>query len=179
MRESHNLQTGAITITPSENAPPLCLDEEELLRLVEALRHADRKLRIAVGRWRRSKRSEARLEDSYIDLRIALEALYLKDFDDERSQEMRFRLPLFGAWHLAENLKQRRSIRKTLRAAYDMASKAVHGGEVLKEPGAGQYRKARAELSRAQDLCRCGALKLLREGPPEDWTDLVLGGPDS
>ena len=177
--ESHNHQTGAITITPSDNAPPLRLDEEELLRIVEALRHADRKLRIAASRWRRSKRSEAGLEDSYIDLRIALEGLYLKDFNDERSQEMRFRLPLFGAWHLANTLEERRSIRKTLRAAYDMASKAVHGGEVLKEAGAGTYWKARAELDRAQDLCRCGILKLLREGPPKDWGDLVLGGPDS
>ena len=174
---SHNHQTGTITITPSEDASPLRLDEEDLLRVLEALRHADSKLRIAVGRWRRSKRAEARLEDGYIDLRIALEALYLKDFDDERSQEMRFRLSLYGAWHLAENLEERRSIRKTLRDAYDMASKAVHGGEVPKGEGAGHYWKARAELTRAQDLCRRGILKLLCEGPPEDWSDLVLGGP--
>ena len=37
----------------------------------------------------------------YIDLRIALESLYLRDFANEHSQEMRFRLALFGAWHLA------------------------------------------------------------------------------
>lgn len=175
---THDLRTGVWTITPSEDAQPLCLDEEVLSRIIEALRHADEKLRIAVGRWRRSKRPESRLEDSYIDLRIALEALYLKDFDDERSQEMRFRLPLFGAWHLAENLEERRSIRKTLRAAYDMASKVVHGGEVVKGSGSGPYWEARAELDRAQDLCRRGILKLLLEGPPRDWTDLVLGGPD-
>ena len=176
---SQDALTGEVTITPSSKAPPLCLDEVDLLRIVESLRHADKKLRIAARRWRRSKRPEARLEDSYIDLRVALEALYLKDFDDERSQEMRFRLPLFGAWHLSEGVEERRSIRKTLRDAYDMASKAVHGGEVLKEPGAGQYWKARAELDRAQDLCRRGILKLLREGPPKDWGDLVLGGPAS
>ncbi|MDE0390384.1 MAG: HEPN domain-containing protein [Rhodospirillales bacterium] len=175
---SHDPRTGVWTITPSDDAQPLCLDEEDLSRIIEALRHADEKLSIAVGRWRRSKRPESRLEDSYIDLRIALEALYLKDFDDERSQEMRFRLPLFGAWHLAEKPEERRSICKTLRAAYDMASKVVHGGEVVKGSGAGPYWEARAELDRAQDLCRRGILKLLREGPPRDWTDLVLGGPD-
>ena len=57
----------------------------------------------------------ARLEDAYIDLRIALESLYLRDFANEHSQEMRFRLALFGAWNLAENagdLDERRSIRK-------------------------------------------------------------------
>ncbi len=176
---SHDALTGEVTITPSREAPPLCLDEEDLLRIVESLRHADRKLRLAARRWRRSKRPEARLEDSYIDLRVALDALYLKDFDDERSQEMRFRLPLFGAWHLSEGVEERRSIRKILRDAYDMGSKAVHGGEVLTEPGAGPYRKARAELDRAQDLCRRGILKLLREGPPKDWGDLLLGGPAS
>ena len=46
--------------------------------------------------------------DRYIDLRIALEALYLEDFPDERTtQEMRFRLALFGAWHLGDNFKER------------------------------------------------------------------------
>ena len=146
---SHDMLTGAVTMRPSDDAPPpLRLDEEELLRIVEALRHADRKLRLAVSRWRRSKRSGVRLEDSYIDLRIALEALYLKDFDDNRSQEMRLRLSLFGAWHLAENLAERRSIRRILSAAYDKASRIVHGGEVSKG-GASDYWKERAELAQA------------------------------
>ena len=76
-------------------------------------------LRIAADRWRRSKRSDgyARLVDQYIDLRLALESLYLKDFVNEHSQEMRFRLALFGAWHLGGSLDERRSIRKTLRYA--------------------------------------------------------------
>ena len=90
---------------------------------------------------------------------------------------MRFRLALFGAWHLAGTLEHRRAIRRDLRAAYDMASKVVHGGEVLKEPGGAAYWKARAELARVQDHCRLVVLKLLREGPPRDWGDLVLGGP--
>ena len=67
-------------------------------------------------------------------LRLALELLYLKDFANEHSQEMRFRLSLFGAWHLGVSLDERRRIRRTLRDAYDMASKAVHLGEV---PGRG------------------------------------------
>ena len=105
--------------------------------------------------------------DQYIDLRLALESLYLKDFVNEHSQEMRFRLALFGAWHLGGNLDERRTIRKTLRDAYDTASKAVHLGEVPEE--------ARAPLLLAQDHCRQGILKLLHEGGPRDWGDLVLG----
>ncbi|MDE0218749.1 MAG: hypothetical protein OXJ90_05740 [Spirochaetaceae bacterium] len=54
-----------------------------------------------------------------------------------------------------------------MREAYDTASKAVHEGEL---PTA-----AEPTLSTAQDLCRLGILKLLREGPPDDWGDLMLG----
>ena len=121
-------ETGGARITLSDDVLPQHLDEGKLGRTIEALRGADRKVDIAVKRWRRSMQHEARLEDAYIDLRIALESLYLRDFANEHSQEMRFRLALFGAWHLAEDLDERRSIRKTLRNAYDTASKACTPG---------------------------------------------------
>ena len=172
---SRDLRTGEVTITPAEDAQPLGLDEGDLVPIIEALRLSDRKLRIAVDRWCRSRRPEARLEDRYIDLRVALEALYLQDFDGGRSQEMGFRLALFGAWYLAEDFEERRSIRKTLHDAYSMASRAVHGSEVLKKSRGDRHGEALAKLARAQDLCRRGILKLLREGPPRNWGDLVLG----
>lgn len=160
-------ETGVATITLADDVSLQRLDESELRHTLEALMRADRKLRIATERWRRSKRPNVRPEDAYIDLRIALESLYLKDFANEHSQEMRFRLALFGAWHLAGSLDERRSIRKVLRDAYDTASRAVHVGELSGD--------AKGGLSDAQDLCRRGILKLLHEGPPPDWGDLVLG----
>ena len=163
--------TGGATMTPFDDVRLQsfqCLDGEELGRTLEALRGANRKCRIAVDRWRRSKRKNVRLEDRYIELRIALESLYLKDFANENSPEMRFRLALFGAWHLGHDLEERRSVRKTLRDAYDTASKAVHAGELT-------GGKARG-LSKAQNLCRRGILKLLHQGPPADWGDVILGG---
>ena len=160
--------TGGATITPLHDRSIRSLDSAEVGRTLEALRQADRKRRIAVDRWRRSKREEIRLEDRYIELRIALETLYLKDFANEHSQEMRFRLALFGAWHLGKDLEQRKSIRKTLRDAYDTASKAVHTGEVPAAEAKG--------LTDAQSLCRRGIQKLLHEGPPADWGNMVLGG---
>ena len=114
---SRSHRTSVTTKTPSDDAPPLNLEKVEFLWIVETLCHFDRKLCVAVGRWRRSKRSKVRVKDSYIDLRIAMEALNLKNLDDERSQETRFRSPQLGAWLLAENLEERRSIRKTLPAA--------------------------------------------------------------
>ena len=163
--------TGAVTIELSDDASIASLDKDEVMQTIEALQGADRKLRIAVDRWKRSKRPNARLEDRYIDLRIALETLYLKDFTNEQSQEMRFRLSLFGAWHLGSTLEERRDIRKTLRDAYDTASGVVHSGEVSS--------KSKGCLEEAQELCRLGILKLLREGPPEDWGDLILGANSS
>ena len=67
--------------------------------------------------------------DRLIALRIALEALYLKNFTNEKSQEMRFRLALIEAWHLGETFARRQQIRKVLCDAYDTASGAVHTGE--------------------------------------------------
>ena len=160
-------ETGGARITLSDDVLPQHLDEGKLGRTIEALRGADRKVDIAVKRWRRSMQHEARLEDAYIDLRIALESLYLRDFANEHSQEMRFRLALFGAWHLAEDLDERRSIRKTLRNAYDTASKAVHSGELPD--------KEFKHLRDARNLCRRGILKLLLKRPPKDWGDLILG----
>ena len=166
-RESHDYRTGAVTVLPHDHVFPVRLEQCQLCDTLEALRRADKKLRIAAERWRRSKRRHARLEDAYIDLRIALESLYLKDFVNEQSGEMRFRLSLMGAWHLSADLDERRSTRKILRDAYDTASKAVHLGEVPRE--------AQANLSAAQDLCRRGILRLLRNGPPRNWGDVVLG----
>ena len=77
-------------------------------------------LEVPIQRWIKSKTDQL-LPDRFIDLRIALESLYLKDFFNEHSQEMRFRLSLFGAWHLGSEIGDRRLIRKRLRDAYDVA----------------------------------------------------------
>ena len=127
------------------------------------------KLEVPVTRWIKSK-SDQLLSDRFIDLRITLESLYLKDFLNEQNrQEMRFRLPLFGAWYLGADIKERRWIRKRLRDAYDVASGSVHGGNVH------ETAENRELLSDVQELCRRGILKLLREGEPPDWGELILG----
>ena len=166
-----NRQTGVVTLKRVDDALIVSLDESDVMHTIEALQSADKKLCIAIDRWKRSKRPNAQLEDRYIDLRIALETLYLKDFVNEKSAEMRFRLSLFGAWHLGANIGERRRIRKALRDAYDTASAVVHSGEVP--------RKRKLNLKEAQDLCRQGILKLLSEDAPEDWGDLILGASPS
>ena len=54
------------------------------------------KIDIAVSRWCKSKESFRTLADQFIDLRIALECVYLKDFLGEHSQKCDF------AWRCSE-----------------------------------------------------------------------------
>ena len=159
------------TLFPNGISGPLPSEERlgETLKAIKDL-HPDHTTRTAISRWMRSRDDKQSLVDRYIDLRIALEALYLEDFLDERTtQEMRFRLALFGAWHLGDNFKERQSIRKKVRDSYDRASAAVHGGSIAYDS------KSRELLSDGQGLCRKGIQKVLRQGLPKNWGDLILG----
>lgn len=123
------------------------------------------RLDIAINRWMKSKGS-ASLADQLIDLRIALEALYLEG----EAGEIRFRLATYGAWHLGTDAAERGEYHKTLRDAYDLSSKAVHAGAVEDIP------ENQEKLTAAQDLCRQGILKRLFEEPPKPkWNELIMG----
>ncbi len=128
----------------------------------EKRRHLD----TAVSRWIKSKRSNSSLADRFIDLRIALEALYL---ENDHEGEKRFRLAARGAWHLGANFAERGKYYKTLLDAYSRASRVVHAGEknVKKED--------EDLLTAAQDVCREGVLKRLKEKEKPDWDNMMLG----
>lgn len=137
----------------------------ELFALRQSIGTTARRLNIAIARWIQSKRDSANFVDRFIDLRIALEALYLAD----TSGESRFRVSNHGAWHLGEDFGKRRAYRKVLRDAYDLASKGVHAGEI-------PFSQATRELlADAQDLCRAGILKRLRASEEPNWNELILG----
>ena len=163
-------QTGMVTAS-GEGSANLEFREAYLADVLDALTEARfRKLGTAISRWMKSKNPSNGLVDQFVDLRMAIESLYLQDFANEYSQEMRFRLALFGAWFLGTNFRDRKLIRRTLRAAYDRASGAVHTGEIESNT------ENRQLLADAQGLCRRGILKILKEGFPPDWGDLILGG---
>ncbi len=119
---------------------------------------------LAIRRWGRSKQ-QIDIEDSFIDLRIALEALYLKGIQDE----LGFRLATRGAWHLGANFEEGFQYRETLHKAYSQASRIVHASTVA------ITEETRELLANAQDLCRRGILKRLDEGREPDWNALILG----
>ena len=163
-------QTGMVTAS-AEGGANVEFTEAYLADVLDALTEPRfRKLGTATARWMRSKNPSDGLVDQFVDLRMVIESLFLQDFANEHSQEMRFRVALFGAWFLGTDFQDRKLIRKTLRAAYDAASGAVHTGET--EISTENYKL----LADAQDLCRRGILKMLKEGFLPDWGDLVLGG---
>ena len=138
---------------------------EDTFDLLTKLEAAKGKLDVAIGRWNRSKRRDITLSDKHIELRIALEALYLSGIEDE----LGFRLATRGAWHLGANFEERKEYRKILHAVYDRASKAIHASTKA------FTEKDREHLANAQDLCRRGILKRLEESEMPDWNDLILG----
>ncbi len=167
-----NNSTGVTTLRLGEQPKPH-ISETQLYSTLRAVAEIESEpTQVAVSRWMKSKDTNKPLVDRFIDLRIALESLYLQDFPNEYTHEMRFRLALFGAWHLGIDFKNRSEIRKKLRDVYDMASKAVHSGNVDIND------KNQELLSDVQDLSRRGILKLLQEGFPEDWGALILGVED-
>ena len=88
-RHDFDTDTDSIVL-PEESITNIDIGElRDTLNTIAGLN--SREVNLAIERWSRSKRSMSSLEDSFIDLRIALEALYLKDFTNENSQEMRFR----------------------------------------------------------------------------------------
>ena len=93
---------------PRESVMATASSVNEAVSLYEARQclspRSTQKLEVPINRWIKSKTDQL-LSDRFIDLRIALESLYLKDFLNEHSQEMRFRL--LPIWSLASGLEHR------------------------------------------------------------------------
>ena len=122
-----------------------------------------RSLNVSIHRWTKSKGASS-TQNRLIELRIALEALYLKD----AGGEMSYRIATRGAWHLGVSGEERKTIFSVLRNVYDLASKVVHARKI---------RNSQEEqdkiLEDGQDACRGGILKVLKQGEP-NWDEVIL-----
>ena len=127
-------------------------------------RQSTKDVDLAVARWLKSKR-RASLEDKLIDLRIAMEALYMRNAQGE----MRFRTAMNGAWHLGGSFGERLGYYETLNKVYDDASKVVHGNR-LKD-----HLPSLERLEAAQSICRQSILKIVEDGEYPNWKEVVLG----
>ena len=151
------------------NSTVFTQDQFECAREIHNLRNAKGSnkggLDTAVRRWIKSKSSESSFSDQLIDLRIALEALYL----DNTEGELRFRLASHGAWHISESAEERKANFQTLLQVYKLASSAVHGSNVKNN------EKNKTLLEDTQILCLKGIMKRMREQEDPKWSDMIMG----
>ncbi len=146
---------------------PLSTDHTAAVEALFAKLQADESadLAMALRRWMRSK-AQTDVADQFIELRIALESLFLKG----SSGESRFRVASRAAWYLGQSIEERTGHQKTISDAYDVASRAVHTGAVK------NAEDDRELLGAAQGLVRRAILRRLDEPNEPDWGKLVLGG---
>lgn len=174
-------RTGVTTLSRVDVRDPFpVLSHEELkeackvLSALDRLKKSDPGYAIAVDRWIRSKRPGLDAKDGFIELRIALEALYLGG----KQGELGFRLSTIGAWHLGCDAKDRTEIADKLKKFYGAASKVVHAA-VSMQRNKDQIRKKEQELLKflncAQVLCRHGILKVVEQGRLPDGDKLIMG----
>lgn len=161
--------TGVTTLTDIDEVPSLSLKDLKkawkIHGVLDSRKRSDRRFRTAVSRWIRSTRPDLEEIDQFIDLRIALEALYL----DSDYGELTFRLAIRGAWHLGSDLSERKEIQEVLKKFYGVASKIAHGGEINEKKGDLEW------LKQARNVCRRGILKVIEQKKPPDWDELILG----
>ena len=151
------------------NASGFTQEYFEHARKIHNLRNARGKdkpsLDTAVRRWIKSKSSESSFSDQLIDLRVALEALYLDNYEGE----LRFRLASHGAWHISKDTDERKESFQILLQIYKLASSAVHGSDVKTND------KNKTLLENAQSLCQKGIMRRLREKEYPKWNDVIMG----
>lgn len=164
LSSSTGFSEGSTTIRLRESAM-LSLSADSIYDLFNWLKGTDARTRVAVSRWKSSMKRRPDLTEGFIDLRIALESLFLPQTPD---QQLKFRLVTNGAWLVGTDGADRRKVWHILRDAYDTASKAVHRGKV--KPSSGNKEL----LANAQMVCRRGIVRLLRDGPVKDWDGLIL-----
>ena len=163
---TYNPSTG-VTSTLASALPEPNLDEVGFLRAwglcgeLQRRMYSSQRFRIAVDRWNRAATPGDLNPDRLIDLRIALEALYV----DSTQGETGFRLSVTGARHLRTSLSDRKAVKKKLSDFYRLASKIIHGGTPKKEIDL---------VDDAATLCREGILKVIEERDHPNWMDVLL-----
>ncbi len=121
-----------------------------------------------IFRWINSKFTTQTISDQFIELRIVMESLFY--IDTGNPSEYGFRIATNGSWFLGKNYNDRVRIFNTLRKAYSKASKSIHTGNIGATP------ENQNLLLEAQNICRKGILKRIKEGGSPDWRKVVLGG---
>ena len=131
----------------------------------------DQKLQVPIRRWIKSKTDET-LVDSFIDLGIALESLYL---DGGNRQELSYRLRTRAALFLRDEIQDRMEVTKNVNEIYEIRSQAVHQGTVKSKNSPKELKE------KAEELCRESIIKVIHHaratGKLPEWSRIELGEP--
>lgn len=174
-------RTGVTTLSGGDVLDPVPVLSLEGLKeackihgVLDRLKKSNPRFGIAVDRWTRSMRPGLGAKDGFIELRIALEALYL----DGKQGKVTFRLSTAGARHLGRDAKERTDIADKLKKFYGAASKVVHAA-VSKQKKNDLARKKEQEnlklLNCARALCRRGILEVVKQDRLPDGDKLIMG----
>lgn len=157
-------------------APPAVLTHESLTQAIE-LAHSisvhglGHKTRTALDRWTKSLHGD--IADRFIDLRIALEALYAPDGG---SGEVSYRLQTRCARHMAKSFEDRTAIISDIKEFYRTASRFAHG-DLVAPVDKSREAKHQQLLDRAREICRDALIKIVKEegGCDIDVNCITLG----
>ena len=105
-------------------------------------------------------------EDKILDVAIALERMY-----ELAGGEISFKLKTRAASFLETSTEGRRRVFRDVEKFYDVRSGIVHKRK--KPLSAGTIADA---FTRGFEVARRSIVKLLRDGPPQDWNEMVIAG---
>lgn len=116
------------------------------------------------------------LNGQALDLGIALEMVLLHSenkntgLPGQLSNQFRLR----GAWLLGETLRERERYYRELGEIYNRRSQVAHNGVLTQPKGTGLH-DVRESVAHSISLAEKVLYRLIVDGPPADWTAVVLG----
>ena len=107
------------------------------------------------------------LDDQILDVAMALERMY-----GLSQGEISFKLKMRAACFLESTIDGRSKVFETVKTLYDLRSAIVHGNN--KKQGTTKQREETFQLGFG--IARKTLLKLIQEGTPKDWNQVVIAG---
>ena len=159
-----------VSVLPGANPPGLRREALEEARAVLRERKGDRygKLAPVVARLAEALARNGRFaaEDRILDVAIALERMYELS-GGEISHKMRIR----ASWFLGRGAGDRVLIMQSVKKFYGVRSEIVHNRK--RKTSSEKYREA---FDTGFDIAARTLFKLLKDGPPDDWEEMVIAG---
>ena len=156
--------------SPVANPPRLRTEVLEEARAVFEERKGDRygKLAPVVARLAEALARNGRFaaEDRILDVAIALERMY-----ELSGGEISYKMRIRASWFLGRDAGDRVLIMQSVKKFYDVRSGIVHNRK--RKTSSERYGEA---FDTGFDIAARTLFKLLRDGPPDDWEEMVIAG---